>query len=107
MRQPRINAYLDINYHRIASRFFPQSYFGLLAQLWRDGSTTEFFAELELQLGRIEALRFLSLDNAAVWLGPATSVVVSNIDDRTTQLELQQGVLDLRVRRMYQQQVVE
>ena len=49
----------------------------------------------------------LALDNGAVWLGAATSVVVSNIDDRTTQFELQQGTLDLRVRRMSGGNVVE
>ena len=49
----------------------------------------------------------LTLDNGALWLGAATSVVVSNIDDRTTQFELQQGTLDLRVRRLAQGQVVE
>jgi len=49
----------------------------------------------------------LTLDNGALWLGSATSAVVSNIDDRTTQLQLQQGVLDLRVRRMSSDSVVE
>ena len=49
----------------------------------------------------------LTLDNGALWLGAATSIVVSNIDDRTTQFELQQGTLDLRVRRMSEGQVVE
>ena len=42
----------------------------------------------------------LTLDNGALWLGAATSIVVSNIDDRTAQFELQQGTLDLRVRRV-------
>ena len=46
--------------------------------------------------GRVE----LSLDNGALWLGSMTSLVASNIDDRTTQLELQQGTLEFRVRRM-------
>ena len=49
----------------------------------------------------------LALDNGAVWLGAATSVVVSNIDDRTAQFELQQGTLDLRVRRVSRGSVVE
>src|SRR5438034_6653342 len=31
--------------------------------------------------GRVE----MTLDNGSLWLGAATSVVVSNIDDRTTQ----------------------
>ena len=53
--------------------------------------------------GRVE----LTLDNGALWLGAATSVVVSNIDDRTTQFELQQGTLDLRVRRVWNGNVVE
>ena len=53
--------------------------------------------------GRIE----LTLDNGSLWLGAGTSAVVSNIDDRTTQFELQQGTLDLRVRRMSSGDVVE
>lgn len=66
VRQPRINEFLGIDYDRIAGRYFPQSYFGRLAQLWRSGDLTPFFAELEAQLRHIEGLRFLSLDNAAV-----------------------------------------
>jgi RecA-family ATPase len=65
-RQPRINEFIEVNYDRIASRYFPQSYFGQPAQLWRDGRATVFLAELEDQLRRIEALRLLTLDNAAV-----------------------------------------
>ena len=53
--------------------------------------------------GRVE----LTLDNGALWLGAATSIVVSNIDDYATQFELQQGSLDLRVRRIREGQVVE
>jgi hypothetical protein len=49
----------------------------------------------------------LTLDNGALWLGAATNVVVSNIDDRTAQFELQQGTLDLRVRRAAGANVVE
>jgi RecA-family ATPase len=66
VRQPRINEFLGIDYDRIAGRYFPQSYFGLPAQLWRQGDLTPFFGELEDQLSRIEALRLLTLDNAAV-----------------------------------------
>jgi RecA-family ATPase len=66
VRQPRINEFLGIDYDRIAGRYFPQSYFGLSAQLWRKGEPTPFFGELEDQLSRIEALRLATLDNAAV-----------------------------------------
>jgi RecA-family ATPase len=66
LRQPRINKFLGIDYDRIAGRYFPQSYFAKPAQLWRQGRQTEFLAELEDQLKRIEALRLLTLDNAAV-----------------------------------------
>jgi RecA-family ATPase len=66
VRQPRINEFLRIDYDRIAGRYFPQSYFGRPAQLWRQGKPTEFLTELEGQLRRIEALRLLTLDNAAV-----------------------------------------
>jgi hypothetical protein len=37
VRQPRINEFLESDYDRIAGRYFPQSYFGQPAQLWRDG----------------------------------------------------------------------
>jgi RecA-family ATPase len=66
VRQPRINEFLDIDYDRIAGRYFPQSYFGQPAQLWRGGVPTDFLTELESQLRRIRALRLLTLDNAAV-----------------------------------------
>ena len=49
----------------------------------------------------------LAFDNGALWLGAATSLVVSNMDDSTAQFELQQGVLDLRVRQLPQGAVVE
>ena len=49
----------------------------------------------------------LTFGNGALWLGAATSVVVSNIDDRTAQFQLQQGTLDLRVRRLSQGNIVE
>ena len=38
--------------------------------------------------GRVE----VSMDNGSWFLGPRTSVTVSNLDDRTTQLQLQQGL---------------
>ena len=66
LRQPRINEFLKIDYDRIAGRYFPQSYFGLPAQLWRQGTPTGFLTDLEHQLRRIEALRLLTLDNTAV-----------------------------------------
>ena len=66
VRQPRINGFLEIDYDRIAGRYFPQPYFGLPAQLWRQGQPTPFLEELEQQLSRIETLRLLTLDNAAV-----------------------------------------
>jgi RecA-family ATPase len=66
VRQPRINGFLGIDYERIAGRYFPQSYFGRPAQLWRQGRATDFLADLEDELRRIDALRLLTLDNAAV-----------------------------------------
>ncbi len=66
VRQPRINEFFKIGYDRIAGRYFPQSYFGLPAQLWREREPTPFLGELELQLARIDCLRLLTLDNAAV-----------------------------------------
>ncbi|HSQ80704.1 MAG TPA: DUF6600 domain-containing protein [Casimicrobiaceae bacterium] len=49
----------------------------------------------------------LSTDNGSWFLGPRTSVTVSNLDDRTTQLQLQQGVLDIRLRRLPAGSIVE
>ncbi len=49
----------------------------------------------------------LTLDNGALWLGAATSVIVTNIDDATTQFQLQQGTVELRVRRMAPGSIVE
>lgn len=40
----------------------------------------------------------LSLDNGSWFLGSLTSVTVSNLDDRVTQLQLQQGLLDVDLR---------
>jgi RecA-family ATPase len=65
-RQPRINAAFKIDYDTIAGRYFPKSYFGLPAQLWRQGRPTRFFDELEAAIGRIDNPRLLTLDNAAV-----------------------------------------
>ncbi|HMA32696.1 MAG TPA: DUF6600 domain-containing protein, partial [Casimicrobiaceae bacterium] len=53
--------------------------------------------------GRVE----VSMDNGSWFLGPRTSVTVSNLDDRTTQLQLQQGTLDFGLRRMSAGSIVE
>ncbi len=66
VRQPRINEHLNIGYDAVAERYFPQSYFGLRAQLWRGGRVTPFFGELEQSLMQIQALRLVTLDNAAI-----------------------------------------
>ncbi|HKU84912.1 MAG TPA: DUF6600 domain-containing protein, partial [Casimicrobiaceae bacterium] len=60
-------------------------------QLWSDNN------------GRAE----LTIDNSTWWLGEYTSVAVSNLDDRVAQIQLQQGTLDFRVRRMPSGQIVE
>jgi hypothetical protein len=66
LRQSRINAQWGIDYDRLAGRAFIQSYFGLPAQLWRQGRATPFMGELEEHLRQIENLRLLTLDNAAL-----------------------------------------
>jgi AAA domain-containing protein len=66
LRQTRINDQWNLNYDQIAGRMFLQSYFGLSAQLWRQGKATDFMEQLEAQLRRIEGLRLLTLDNAAL-----------------------------------------
>jgi hypothetical protein len=49
----------------------------------------------------------LSVDNSTWWLGEQTSVTVSNLDDRIVQVQLQQGTLDVRVRRLAEGNIVE
>jgi hypothetical protein len=49
----------------------------------------------------------IAVDNSTWWLGEQTSVVVSNLDDRVVQLQLQQGSLDVRVRRFAEGNIVE
>ena len=66
LRQSRINAQWGIDYDRLAGRAFIQSYFGLPAQLWRQGRATRFMGELEEHLRQIENPRLLALDNAAL-----------------------------------------
>jgi hypothetical protein len=60
-------------------------------RLWVDGNS-----RAELQLG-----------GAAIRLGADTSLAVLNLDDRMTQLQLSQGTLKLRVRRIGQNQAFE
>jgi hypothetical protein len=66
LRQARINEHWGLDYARLAGRAFVQSYFGLAAQLWRQGQATPFMGELEEQLRKIDNLRVLTLDNAAL-----------------------------------------
>ncbi len=66
LRQTRINAALGVDMEALAGRAFVQSYSGMDATLWQDGSPTTFFQDLELQLGKIEELRLLTLDNSAL-----------------------------------------
>ncbi|HET9764338.1 MAG TPA: FecR family protein, partial [Casimicrobiaceae bacterium] len=49
----------------------------------------------------------VALDDGTWWLGEQTSVVVSNLDDRVMQVQLQQGTLDVRVRRLPQGNIAE
>jgi RecA-family ATPase len=65
LRQARINEVLGISYDDIAERLFLQSYFGLSAQLWREGQATRFMRELEDQLVQIDRVRLVTLDNQA------------------------------------------
>ena len=66
LRQTRINAVLSVDMEALGGRSFIQSYSGLNATLWRDNAPTAFMADLEAQLSRIEELRFVGLDNAAL-----------------------------------------
>jgi len=60
-------------------------------RLWVDGG-----ARVELQIG-----------NATIRLGPSTSITLLNLDDLVAQLQLTQGTLSARVRRLEADQVVE
>ncbi|MEO8739164.1 MAG: DUF6600 domain-containing protein [Casimicrobiaceae bacterium] len=60
-------------------------------RLWADAG-----ARVELQIG-----------TAAIRLGAATSVTLLNLDDRVAQLQLAEGTLNVRVRRLDQGQVIE
>ncbi|MGH8802192.1 MAG: DUF6600 domain-containing protein, partial [Casimicrobiaceae bacterium] len=49
----------------------------------------------------------VSLDVGSWFLGPLTSVTISNIDDRVTQFQLQQGTLDVILRRVSPGAIIE
>jgi hypothetical protein len=49
----------------------------------------------------------LSMTNASARFGPLTSITLLNLDDRTQQLQLTQGVLHLQVRRLAAGEIVE
>ena len=75
-RQIRINEALGLADDALVGRAFIQSYFGTDAALWQNGRPTPFAAELEHQLGRIDELRLLCIDNVAL-------VYRGNENDRT------------------------
>lgn len=49
----------------------------------------------------------LTVDNSTWWLGDQTSVTVSNLDDRIAQVQLQEGTLEVHVRRLPAGNIVE
>ena len=49
----------------------------------------------------------LSIDNSTWWLGDSTSLAVSNLDDRIVQMQLQEGVVDVNVRTLPPDNIVE
>src|SRR5271166_499454 len=49
----------------------------------------------------------LEIGTASARLGSTTSVTLLNLDDRIAQIDLAQGTLNLRVRRIYPEQVFE
>lgn len=65
-RQVRINEALGVDMDALVGRHFVQSYSGMDATLWREHGPTSFMKELEAQLGRIDELRFVAIDNAAL-----------------------------------------
>ena len=49
----------------------------------------------------------LQMTNVSLRFGPLTSVTILNLDDRTQQLQLTQGVLHLQVRRLAANEIIE
>ncbi|MEO9136398.1 MAG: DUF6600 domain-containing protein [Casimicrobiaceae bacterium] len=49
----------------------------------------------------------LAVDNSTWWLGEQTSVTVSNLDDNIVQMQVHEGTLDVRVRRLPAGNIVE
>jgi len=49
----------------------------------------------------------ISVDNSTWWLGEQTSVTVSNLDDRIAQMQIHEGTIDVRVRRLPPGNIVE
>jgi len=49
----------------------------------------------------------LSIDNGTWWLGDSTSVAVSNLDDRIVQMQLHEGVVDVSLRSLPPDNIVE
>ena len=66
LRQKRINTTLGIDEEALLGRAFVQSYAGFDTTLWGDSGPTDFAYELEHQLSKIENLRLVVLDNAAL-----------------------------------------
>src|SRR5690348_14837151 len=42
----------------------------------------------------------LAIDNSTWWLGDSTSLAISNLDDRIVQMQVQEGTVEVRVRRV-------
>jgi hypothetical protein len=49
----------------------------------------------------------ISVDDSTWWLGDQTSVTVSNLDDRIAQMQIHEGTLDVRVRRLPAGNIIE
>jgi hypothetical protein len=49
----------------------------------------------------------LAIDDSTWWLGDTTSVAVSNLDDRIVQMQVQEGTLEVNVRRVPADNIVE
>lgn len=49
----------------------------------------------------------LAMDDSTWWIGDATSVTLSNLDDRIVQMQVQEGTLDVRVRSLPEGNIVE
>lgn len=69
LRQEKINRSLNITMQFIADRYAPISTFGMQSMLWTKGAPTRFCHDLVATVAKVDRIRILTLDNAAILFG--------------------------------------